>query len=239
MVELYRNEGLNVYEAAHYGREEHVFEVDQILTWYRGRRTRILDVGCSGGLHALEMAKRGFFVTGIDREPSAIQRALHRNKVSKLDVTFETIDLETDDISFLGKFDLVYSIGNVLSHIRKNHIDKTLVKLRNCLSKKGILFFDVFTSDAPFLESFYEEDSKVHWQRTLNTKTGLIHMEGHFLRFGFTQHFEVWAYPIKDMCQKLKHLGFQQIRISDQLDFSTWENEMPGSICVKYRATIQ
>ena len=60
MAELYRNAGLDVYEKAHYAHGEHIHEVGKILTWYTRSGSRVLDVGCSGGLHALEFAARGY-----------------------------------------------------------------------------------------------------------------------------------------------------------------------------------
>src|SRR5512143_1739531 len=117
MVELYRNAGLDVYEKAHYADGEHIREVGEILTWYTRSASRVLDVGCSGGLHALEFAARGHRVTGIDVEPSAVALARKRNWERHLDAQFHVMDIERDDLAGLGPFDLIYSIGNVLSHV--------------------------------------------------------------------------------------------------------------------------
>ena len=74
-VDLYRNSGLEIYEKAHYSNDEHIREVEAILSWYKQEGSRVLDIGCSGGLHSLELAKRGYCVIGMDIEPSAIQLA--------------------------------------------------------------------------------------------------------------------------------------------------------------------
>jgi cyclopropane fatty-acyl-phospholipid synthase-like methyltransferase len=36
---------------------------------------RVLDLGCSSGGHALNLAKKGFSVTGVDFSPIAVKRA--------------------------------------------------------------------------------------------------------------------------------------------------------------------
>ena len=58
MTGLYRDSGLDVYERSHYSQGEHISEVKQILTWYKAENTHVLDIGCSGGLHALEFAEK-------------------------------------------------------------------------------------------------------------------------------------------------------------------------------------
>lgn len=75
MTGLYRDSGLEIYEKSHYSHGEHIAEVERILAWYKRRNTKVLDIGCSGGLHALEFSKRGFSVTGVDIEQSAIELA--------------------------------------------------------------------------------------------------------------------------------------------------------------------
>lgn len=74
MIELYGSE-LEIYEKSHYSHGEFIKEVEQILTWYKSKNTRILDIGCSAGLHALEFARKGFSVTGVDIEATAIELA--------------------------------------------------------------------------------------------------------------------------------------------------------------------
>ena len=89
MVGLYKDAGLDVYETVYYSDSEHVREVDQILRWYAVENPRVLDIGCSGGLHALEFARRRCSVVGVDIEPSAIERAKKRTRARVLDVCFD------------------------------------------------------------------------------------------------------------------------------------------------------
>lgn len=44
------------------------------------RTQRILDIGCGTGRHAIELAKRGYKVTGVDLSESQLQRAGKKRK---------------------------------------------------------------------------------------------------------------------------------------------------------------
>jgi len=53
---------------------------------------KILDVGCGTGRHSLELAKRGYNVTGIDLSESQIKKAREKAKTSGLMVDFQQQD---------------------------------------------------------------------------------------------------------------------------------------------------
>ncbi|MCZ7356676.1 MAG: methyltransferase domain-containing protein [Candidatus Methanoperedens sp.] len=219
---LYRDEGLEIYENSHYPHGEHITEVEQILSWYRAGKSRVLDIGCSGGLHAIEFSRNGFSVTGLDMESSAIERAKKRAGNMPGKAEFEVFDVEIDDFSHLGKFDLVYSIGNVLSHIRKNNILNVLKKIQGCMDENGIFLFDVLINEKPFRRRMLpgKKDIQIIWERKIDAKTGGISMDGTFLEYGFAQHFDVWGYSIEEILAMLKSSGFRNIEFSGKLDFA-------------------
>ena len=68
---------IGVFERSFYAGREAAEEVDAILEW-AVRPRRVLDVGCSAGLHALEWAQRGVEVVGIDSAPVALALARQR-----------------------------------------------------------------------------------------------------------------------------------------------------------------
>ncbi len=71
--------------------------------------TRVLDVGAGDGNFALEAARRGALVVGIDLAPAQIERAAARAEADGLDVDLRVGDaeaLEVDD----GSFDVVASV---------------------------------------------------------------------------------------------------------------------------------
>src|SRR5512135_3397038 len=101
-VALYRDSGLEIYEKAHYSHGEQIGEIKAILSWYKKENSRVLDLGCSGGLHALELAKRGHRVMGIDLEPSAIALARERSSSMGIEADFSVADLENHALTGFG-----------------------------------------------------------------------------------------------------------------------------------------
>lgn len=239
MVGLYKDAGLDVYEAIYYSDLEHVHEVDQVLQWYTAENTRVLDIGCSSGLHALEFAKRGHSVIGVDIEPSAIQRAKKRRRARVLNVCFQVLDIENDDIFPLGKFDLIYSIGNVISHLNKYRLYHTLRKVRLCLNSGGMFLFNVYTLEYPFREVIVAKRPRIFWKRQVDQKTGKIYMSGTFLDFGFTELFEVWGFYRYEIDDLLGVLDFRQIDSSNQLDFSCAASRLTTAPSTYFRAVAE
>lgn len=239
MVELYRDAGLDIYEKVHYSHGEHIREVDQILSWYLPRGTRILDIGCSGGLHALEFARRGFSVTGVDVEPSAIERAEERSRSQLLRAAFHALDIGRDDLASLGTFDLIYSLGNVISHIDKNRFGDVLERIRKRLDQDGIFLFDVLIKGNPFLEEIREEEHRIFWKRKLDEETDLIRMDGFFEEFDVTCPFEVWGYSVEEVCSIVCQSGFRHVDYSDRLDFSPSGISTTNPFCINFRAYMK
>jgi SAM-dependent methyltransferase len=235
-IELYRETGLEIYEKVHYSRGEHIREVDAILSWYKRDRSRILDMGCSGGFHAIEFAKRGHFVTGIDAEPSAIDLARKRSQAMQVEAVFLVVDLESEALTSLGRFDLIYSLGNVLSHIRKEVVPEVLGNIRTCLDEDGIFLFDVLHVGVDFPEEVREEDLGIVWKRNLDRKTGMIRLTGIYSYSGFIQDFQVWGYTREQVVKMLTQAGFRDIEASGTLDFSGRSPETENAVCLRYRA---
>ena len=238
MVELYRNAGLAIYEQAHYSQGEDREEVAQLLSWYKRRHRRILDIGCSGGLHALELARCGHRVVGVDREASAVALARRRARQEKLNAEFYVLDLECDSLLPLGRFDLIYSIGNVLSHLPKTSLAKVLRQISGCTAPDGIILFDLLILSPHVPDEVYEEASGILWKRRCEGASGRIELQGIFTRCEVTQNFQVWGYTIAEVVQFLKISGFRTIDYAPTLDFPARENDVARAVCLKFRAQL-
>lgn len=69
-----------------------------------GKTIKILDVGCGTGRHSIELAKRGYAVTGIDLSESQLRRAREKASEQALEIDFQKHDARTPH--FLNLFDL-------------------------------------------------------------------------------------------------------------------------------------
>ncbi|HRX85870.1 MAG TPA: class I SAM-dependent methyltransferase [Phycisphaerae bacterium] len=80
-------------------------EVDFVEREIGSDRTRpILDIGCGTGRHAIELARRGYAVTGIDLSAAQLARARVKAADAGVHVTFEQRD--ATQAHFVDAFDL-------------------------------------------------------------------------------------------------------------------------------------
>ena len=78
--------------------------------------SRVLDVGCGGGILAEAMARRGAQVTGIDLSDKALRVAQLHLLESRLEVQYENVSVEDYAAAHAGKFDVVTCM-ELLEHV--------------------------------------------------------------------------------------------------------------------------
>lgn len=86
-------------------------EVERPSSWfawhaYRIRPgSRVLDLACGTGRHALAAAAYGAHVTAIDKDPASLEIARKEAKARGVEVNWQQLDLEGEWPSDLGSFD--------------------------------------------------------------------------------------------------------------------------------------
>ncbi|MGE5225210.1 MAG: class I SAM-dependent methyltransferase [Omnitrophica WOR_2 bacterium] len=93
------------------------FLVD-VFNAHGNRIEEILDIACGTGRHAIEMAKRGYQVTGVDISADMLGAARDYSLHSKAAVTFVQQDMV--HLSFREKFDAAYILFNTISLLISN-----------------------------------------------------------------------------------------------------------------------
>ncbi|MBN1686520.1 MAG: class I SAM-dependent methyltransferase [Spirochaetales bacterium] len=93
-------------------------EIVSFLAGSMHGRKNILDIACGTGTYALELAARGFRVTGIDLEERMIERAKEKTRTATADFHVADMTGKPDAHAvFTRSFDGVYCIGNSLPHL--------------------------------------------------------------------------------------------------------------------------
>ena len=69
---------------------------------------RILDVACGHGRHSLELARRGFRVTGVDLSPRSLELARKAAKGDSLDIEF--VERDARALDFDAEFDAAINL---------------------------------------------------------------------------------------------------------------------------------
>ena len=114
--------------------------------------SRILDLGCGTGTHAIELARRGYHVHGVDLSPSML--AIARDKSEQAGGKQATAGLEfshgnVSDIHVPGKFDAALMMFAVLGYqVQDGGIQATLANVRRHLSTGGLFIADVWYGPA-------------------------------------------------------------------------------------------
>lgn len=96
---------------------------------------RILDVGCGNGRHALEFARRGFFVTGVDSSRDLL--ILAKKEARKEGLSIQFILNEFQNFHEKEKYDLVISIFSFGFLNKKNDHLAFLKNIVNSLKSSG------------------------------------------------------------------------------------------------------
>lgn len=109
--------------------------------------SRVLDLACGSGNYALEFARWGLSVVGIDSERTMIQLAREKARKENLAVDFRTGDMRNlEDIE--GKFDAVICIGNSLVHLlTERDILTALEQIKERLYHGGTLILQTVNYD--------------------------------------------------------------------------------------------
>ena len=88
------------------GTAQEVEFLDEVLELPAG--ARILDVGCGPGRHAIELAARGYAVTGIDVSPRFISLATESARARGVPASF--FEMDAREMPFGDEFDAVITI---------------------------------------------------------------------------------------------------------------------------------
>lgn len=142
---------------------------------------RILDIGCGTGRHTIELAGRGYDVTGIDLSAAQIKRAIDKAKKKNLHINFIIADAR--DLDLKEEFDVAIMIcEGAFPLMETDEMNfKILENARNALKPKGKLIFTTLSAFFPLfhnLAEFYNEHglstANVHFDLLTFRETSIV-----------------------------------------------------------------
>ena len=127
------------------------------------RSLKILDIGCGTGRHSIELAKRGYQVTGVDLSGSQLARAREKAKEAGVAVDFQEQDAR--NLPFEGEFDLAIMLcEGGFSLMETDEMNFEILKnATKALNDKGKLIFTTLNGLFPLFHSvndFYKSAQK-------------------------------------------------------------------------------
>jgi SAM-dependent methyltransferase len=213
---------IDVFERSFYAGPEAAEEVEEILSW-RPLPRRVLDIGCNAGLHALEWARRGAEVVGIDSAPVAIELA-RRRAAGVAGARFEVADLVDGRLDRWGAFDLVTALGGVFNCVERPHLVEAFRAVRLALAPGGDFVFDVLRWFEGGRKVFLRRDGrgalKIVWEFALDPVRGRGRVVGHFLETGDVQDSERSFYTIPEVTTLLGLAGLHRAAVAGDLAFT-------------------
>ncbi len=120
------------------------------------KATQILDIGCGTGRHSIELATRGYNVTGIDLSESQLNRAKEKASARNLSINFERQDARK--LTFFAEFDLVIMLcEGAFPLMETDEMNWQILRnASNALKTKGKLIFTTLNGLFPLFHSVQE-----------------------------------------------------------------------------------
>jgi SAM-dependent methyltransferase len=185
--------------------------------------TAVLDLGCGPGRHSLELARRGFRVTGVDRTAYFLQLARDRAQNEGLDVEFIQADMR--QFKRAESFDLAINLFTTFGYFEE--AADNMQVLHNVYSslRPGAVFVMELSSKEVLARTFRERDWQEldgvilleerrvieNWRRLRNQWTLISGNERQ--QYEFTH----WCYSAVELQQMLEQAGFEPVRFFDGL----------------------
>jgi len=142
-------------------------DVAAILTAVQARPTsRVLDLGCGPGAHAIGFARLGHRVTGVDTSPRLLGRGCSAARAAGVEVEWVQADMR--DFQRPSSFDLVCSLYASFGYFGDLENCRVLENVRASLVPRGVLVLDLIG----------RETAARHWQeRRWHEADGVLYLE--------------------------------------------------------------
>jgi len=139
-------------------------EVAGVVAWLDlAPGSRVLDVPCGSGRHAVELAARGMDVTGFDLSPRMLERAQARARSRGVTVRWVLGDMRR--LPFEGAFDAVVNLFNSFGYFGDEEDRRALAGMVAALRPGGRLLLDLPNRDAYVSQvpPAYWDETPTHW----------------------------------------------------------------------------
>lgn len=200
----------------------------------------LLDLGCGTGLHAVELAKAGYAVTGLDRSPDMVARADTRRGALPTDVAgrlaFKVGDMCGADEH--RRFDAVLSLFHVICYMTDDAmLSAALATVRRHLEPGGAFLFDFWHEDAVLSQppEVRERVIDVDGRRIKRTTTPLWEPEKSLVHITYDLRDEAGSAPAEQETHTIRYFARPELEAHLQraglsvVRFGEWLTDAPPS----------
>lgn len=176
-------------------------------------QAKILDIPCGNGRLSLELASRGYQVTGVDITERFIDSARRKASESQLSITFKTGDMR--DLPWHEEFDTAFSAWGSFGYFDETGDRDFLEAVCRSLKTGGLFMMDIMVAESilpHFLKRTWSvwEDLTILQERQWNHETGRIDEEWTFIKGDIKEikYSSVRIYTYREITEMMKNAGF-------------------------------
>jgi SAM-dependent methyltransferase len=207
-----------------------------------GETTRVLDVCCGHGRHALELARRNCRVVGVDIDEDALRTLSRQAEAEGLQVGVHRTDVRY--LTLREQFHITLCMLNSFGYFCDEHNEAVLGNMAKSLVPGGTLILDL-----PNRERVFQD---VRFDRWEETAAGLLVLGTYYVdlrsgRLKGLQHrvypdgnrlsktFSLRVYSLVEMVSMLERVGLSLANAWGDFDCSTYGIDSPRMILVAKR----
>jgi len=118
--------------------------IQELFEKYGVNPTLVLDLGCGTGNITVEMAQKGYDMTGVDLSPDMLACAMEKSRGKGLDILYLNQDIT--EFELYGTVDVILCLMDTVNYITdKRQLRKLFKLVKNYLNPGGLFIFDINT----------------------------------------------------------------------------------------------
>ena len=176
--------------------------------------TRVLDVPCGNGRHALELARKGCQLTGVDISQEFLDRASRSAADANLNIDWRLGDMR--NLPEIAEFDAAYCFGNSFGYLDREAAPTFLQALERALKPGGRVAIDT----SMCAESILASPAIRRWHRSggifmlsdprYNAEAGRLDIDYTFVYNGVveTRPSSSFVFTVAELLRMLGAAGF-------------------------------
>lgn len=202
----------------------------------------ILDLGCGPGRHSLELARRGYRVTGVDRTRQFLEQARQKGEVEGLPVTFIQADMR--EFRRPDNFDFALSLFTSFGYFEDPTENRQVIaNVFDSLRPKGKFLLEVMGKEV--LARIYQERDWSELDGRFLLQERLIianwdQIKNRWLLLDGGRQFEVnfthWLYSAHELTGLLRDCGFRQVEVYGNLLGDPYDDKAQRLVTIAHKS---
>lgn len=184
----------------------------------------LVDVPCGNGRHAMELAKRGYRVTGIDISGDYIQEA--NSKASDLSALLTFVEDDMRNIRSANAFDGGYCLGDCFGYLDHHSSEEFLKAVSKALKPDSKLVIDTSMVAECLIPNLHKkveynfDQIQVQIENSYHAESSCLETTYYFTQNGLREvrHSLHWVFTAGEINRMLGRTGFRLLHLFGSLE---------------------